>query len=58
MGIMNRRRVAANLMMGAFWAESLLFAEAGAQVGAIQVTVPQQWDSFPSSWQLATTPDR
>lgn len=37
MGIMNRRRVAANLMMGAFWAESLLFAEAGAQVGAIQV---------------------
>lgn len=37
MGIMNRRRIAANLMMGAFWAESLLFAEAGAQVGAIQV---------------------
>ena len=37
MGIMNRRKVAANLMMGAFWAESLLFAEAGAQVGAIQV---------------------
>ncbi len=37
MGIMNRHKVAANLMMGAFWAESLLFAEAGAQVGAIQV---------------------
>lgn len=37
MGIMNRHTVAANLMMGAFWAESLLFAEAGAQVGAIQV---------------------
>ncbi|NLY53729.1 MAG: hypothetical protein GX060_03780 [Firmicutes bacterium] len=37
MGIMNRRHVAANIMMGAFWAESLLFAEAGAQVGAIQV---------------------
>lgn len=37
MGIMNRRKAAANLMMGAFWAESLLFAEAGAQVGAIQV---------------------
>ncbi len=37
MGIMNRRKVAANLLMGAFWAESLLFAEAGAQTGAIQV---------------------
>jgi hypothetical protein len=37
MGIFYRRHVAANLMFGAFWAESLLFAEAGAQVGAIQV---------------------
>lgn len=37
MGIFYRRHVAANIMMGAFWAESLLFAEAGAQVGAIQV---------------------
>lgn len=37
MGLMYRRHVAANLMFGAFWAESLLFAEAGAQVGAIQV---------------------
>jgi hypothetical protein len=37
MGIFNRRKVAANIMMGAFWAESLLFAEGGAQVGAIQV---------------------
>ena len=37
MGIMNRRKVAASFLMGAFWAESLLFAEAGAQVGAIQV---------------------
>lgn len=37
MGIMVRRQVAANIMMGAFWAESLLFAEAGAQLGAIQV---------------------
>lgn len=37
MGIFNRRQVAANIMMGGFWAESLLFAESGAQVGAIQV---------------------
>jgi hypothetical protein len=37
MGIMNRENVAANIMMGAFWAESLMFAEAGSQVGAIQV---------------------
>ncbi len=37
MGIFYRRRPAANIMMGAFWAESLLFAEAGAQIGAIQV---------------------
>lgn len=38
MGLMYRHHVAANIMMGAFWAESLLFAEAGAQVGAIQVS--------------------
>ncbi|MGI6358732.1 MAG: DUF6754 domain-containing protein [Bacillota bacterium] len=37
MGIFHREQVAANIMMGAFWAESMLFAEAGAQVGAIQV---------------------
>lgn len=37
MGIFFRHQVAANIMMGAFWAESMLFAEAGAQAGAIQV---------------------
>lgn len=37
MGFMKREKVAANIMMGAFWAESLLMAEAGAQAGAIQV---------------------
>lgn len=36
-GIFMREHVAANLMMGAFWAESLLFAEAGSQAGAIQI---------------------
>jgi hypothetical protein len=37
MGFITREKVAANIMMGAFWAESLLIAEAGASVGAIQV---------------------
>lgn len=37
MGFMRREKVAANLMVGAFWAEALLMAEAGAEVGAIQV---------------------
>lgn len=37
MGFVTREKVAANIMMGAFWAESLLIAEAGASVGAIQV---------------------
>ena len=37
LGIMNRRKVAANLMFGVFLAESLLLAEAGSQIGAIQV---------------------
>jgi hypothetical protein len=37
MGFISRQKVAANIMMGAFWAESLLMAESGAQAGAIQV---------------------
>lgn len=36
-GIMNREGVAANIMVGEFLAESLIFAEAGYQAGAIQV---------------------
>ncbi len=36
-GIMAREGVAVTLMVGPFWAESLLFAEAGAQAGAIQI---------------------
>ncbi|MGE5653152.1 MAG: DUF6754 domain-containing protein [Bacillota bacterium] len=36
-GIMKREQVAASVMVGAFWAESLLFAEVGQQLGAIQV---------------------
>jgi len=37
MGFITREHVAANIMVGAFWAESLLIAEAGAAVGAIQI---------------------
>ena len=36
-GIMLRERPAANLYLGAFWAESLLFAETGFETKAIQV---------------------
>jgi len=37
LGIMAREHVATNVMMGAFWAESLIFAEVGAISGAIQI---------------------
>lgn len=37
MGTMQREKVAANFMIGAFYAEALLIAEAGFQAGAIQV---------------------
>lgn len=36
-GIMERERVAANIMMGYFFAESLLLSEGGDKVGAFQV---------------------
>jgi len=36
-GIMEREKVAANIMMGYFFAESLLLAECGNRVGAFQV---------------------
>ena len=37
LGIFQRERPGANLMMGPFYAESMMLAEAGQQVGAIQV---------------------
>lgn len=37
LGIMAREEVATNVMMGAFWAESLIFAEVGSISGAIQI---------------------
>ncbi|HHW17585.1 MAG TPA: hypothetical protein GXX30_01605 [Firmicutes bacterium] len=37
-GIMYREKPAANILIGAFWAESLIFAEVGATAGAIQIS--------------------
>lgn len=37
MGMIHRERVAGNFLFGSFYAESLLLAETGQQVGAIQV---------------------
>lgn len=37
MGLVLRERVAANLLLGAFAAESLIFAEAGYRAGAMQI---------------------
>lgn len=37
LGIFVREQVAANFMVGYFYAESLIFAEAGYQIGAIQI---------------------
>lgn len=36
-GIIQREQVAANMLIGNFLAESLIFAEAGTQIGAIQI---------------------
>ncbi len=36
-GIMYREKPAANILVGGFWAESLIFAEVGATAGAIQI---------------------
>lgn len=37
-GMMHREKPAANVLIGAFWAESLIFAEVGSQVGSIQIS--------------------
>jgi hypothetical protein len=37
-GLMNRELPAANILIGAFWAESLIMAEVGSQTGAIQIS--------------------
>jgi len=46
-GLMHREKVAANIMIGGFWAESLLFAEGAYLVGAIQVAGTAQTSQIP-----------
>ena len=38
MGMMMRERPGANIMVGAYWAESLQLAETGQRIGAMQIT--------------------
>lgn len=38
MGLMMREKPGANIMVGAYWAESLQLAETGARIGAMQIT--------------------
>jgi hypothetical protein len=37
LGLMNREKIAANIMVGAIWAESIMFAEEAAALGAMQL---------------------
>jgi hypothetical protein len=41
-GIMVREKPATNFFIGSFWAESLIMAETGAQIGAIQIAGTDQ----------------
>ncbi|MCK4828146.1 hypothetical protein KA005_71110 [bacterium] len=47
MGILARERVAAQILYGYFWSESLVLAEAGASVGAIQVGATSNTTQIP-----------
>lgn len=53
-GIMTREKPAANIMMGYFYAESLLLAETGAATGAIQIAGTDAYTQLPF---LVTTCD-
>ncbi len=46
-GILVRERVAASFLFGAFFAESLIFAEVGQQVGAIQIAGTTETNQVP-----------
>lgn len=46
-GIIVREKVAASFLFGAFFAESLIFAEVGQQVGAIQVAGTTETNQIP-----------
>lgn len=47
MGLMTREKVAANIMIGAYWAESLQLAETGFIAGAIQVSGTANYHQIP-----------
>jgi hypothetical protein len=47
MGLMERERPGANIMIGAYWAESLQLAETGSRVGAMQITGTAQTGQIP-----------
>ncbi|MDR3708237.1 MAG: hypothetical protein P4L33_08045 [Capsulimonadaceae bacterium] len=46
-GVIEREKVAASFLMGAFFAESLIIAEVGQRVGAIQVAATNQFTQLP-----------
>jgi len=46
-GFMHREQAAANIMAGLFMGESLLLAEAGAQIGAMQVAITASISQLP-----------
>ena len=46
-GILNRERVAASFLFGNFFAESLIFAEVGQQVGAVQIAGTPKTEQIP-----------
>jgi len=46
-GMMVREKPAANIMMGYFYAESLLLAETGANIGAIQIAGTDSYTQLP-----------
>ena len=47
LGYMHRAKVAANIMAGTFMGEALIIAEAGAQVGAIQIAITDSLMQLP-----------
>lgn len=46
-GIIEREKVAASFLMGAFYAEALIISEVGQRVGAIQVAATPQFTQLP-----------
>lgn len=47
MGLMMREKPGANIMVGAYWAESLQLAETGNRIGAMQITGTAQTSQIP-----------